>query len=161
MYFTIKQQNCWLRKIVVISTMGWILICCPSWFQDYRSEYQRTNHTIKSRRERDQLIGTRSSNGSLTGLSRRDLYLKESDHLHNSERMIDEQISIAVDARDHMKSQREAFKLIQTKVNDLSNRFPMINTLMSKINLRKRRDSLIIGLVIGVCVTFLLWWMLF
>lgn len=75
--------------------------------------------------------------------------------------MIDEQISIAVDARDHMKSQRETFKMIQTKVNDLSNRFPMINTLMAKINFRKRRDSIIIGLVIGLCLTFILWWILF
>uniref|UniRef100_A0A2P2HZW3 Golgi SNAP receptor complex member 1 n=1 Tax=Hirondellea gigas TaxID=1518452 RepID=A0A2P2HZW3_9CRUS len=129
--------------------------------QDYRNEFQRTNGTIKNRREREQLIGTCRSNGSLVGLSRRDLYLKENDHLTSSERMIDEQISIAVDARDHMKSQREAFKMIQTKVNDLSNRFPIINTLMNRIYMRKRRDSLIMGVVFGLGFTFLLWWMLF
>ncbi|KAA0196654.1 hypothetical protein HAZT_HAZT004316 [Hyalella azteca] len=130
---------------------------------DYRNEFQRTSSTIRTRRERDQLLssGGARKNGSLAGLSRRDLYLKENEHLSNSERMVDEQISIAVETRDHMKNQREAFKLIQTKVNDLSNRFPMLNTLMSKINLRKRRDSIILGLVIGLCLTFMLWWMFF
>ncbi|XP_064101307.1 Golgi SNAP receptor complex member 1-like [Macrobrachium nipponense] len=130
--------------------------------QDYTHEFQRTNNTIKSRREREQLLGSGRNDGkSLAGLSRRDLYLKESEHLASSERMVDEQITIAVETRDHLKSQREAFKMIQTKVNDLSNRFPLINTLMTKINIRKRRDSLILGTVIGLCLTFLLWWMLF
>ncbi|KAF2349489.1 hypothetical protein FHG87_019756 [Trinorchestia longiramus] len=131
--------------------------------QDYRNEFQRTSSTIKSRRERDQLLGSGNGrkNGSLAGVSRRDFYLKESEHLHSSDRMVDEQISIAVETRDHMKSQREAFKLIQTKVNDLSNRFPMLNTLMNKINLRKRRDSIVLGLVIGLCLAFMLWWIFF
>ncbi|KAK7082218.1 Golgi SNAP receptor complex member 1 [Halocaridina rubra] len=130
--------------------------------QDYTHEFQRTNNTIISRREREQLLGNGRNNGrSLAGLSRRDLYLKESEHLANSERMVDEQITIAVETRDHLKTQREAFKMIQTKVNDLSNRFPIINTLMAKINIRRRRDSLILGMVVGLCFTFMLWWMLF
>ncbi|XP_053645208.1 Golgi SNAP receptor complex member 1 [Cherax quadricarinatus] len=130
--------------------------------QDYTHEFQRTNNAIKSRREREQLLGNGRNNGkSLAGLSRRDLYLKESEHLISSEGMIDEQITIAVETRDHLKSQREAFKMIQTKVNDLSNRFPLVNTLMTKINIRKRRDSLILGSVIGICLTFMLWWMFF
>ena len=35
-------------------------------------------------------------------------------------------------------------------------RFPLINSLVQKINLRKRRDSLILGGVIAVCVIVLL-----
>ncbi|KAG7174428.1 Golgi SNAP receptor complex member 1-like [Homarus americanus] len=130
--------------------------------QDYTHEFQRTNNAIKSRREREQLLGSgRNNSKSLSGLSRRDLYLKESEHLANTEGMVDEQITIAVETRDHLKSQREAFKMIQTKVNDLSNRFPLLNTLMTKINIRKRRDSLILGTIIGLCLTFMLWWMFF
>lgn len=37
-----------------------------------------------------------------------------------------------------------------------SDRFPAINSLIQKINLRKRRDSLILGVVIGVCTILLL-----
>lgn len=128
--------------------------------QDYSYEFHRTNNTIKGRKEREQLLNTSRNDGRpLAGLSKRDLYLKEGDHIANSERMVDEQISIAIETRDHLKSQRETFKSFQTKVNDLANKFPLINTLMTKINIRKRRDSLILGSVIGLCLTFMIWWM--
>lgn len=38
----------------------------------------------------------------------------------------------------------------------LSDRFPTINNLIQRINLRKRRDSLILGSVIGFCTVLLL-----
>ena len=72
--------------------------------------------------------------------------------------MIDDQIAIALETKTYLQSQRETFKLIQTKVNDPSNRFPMINTLMTKINFRRRRDALILGSIIGVCIGFMIWW---
>ncbi|KAL7635654.1 UNVERIFIED_CONTAM: hypothetical protein RMT77_013471 [Armadillidium vulgare] len=129
--------------------------------QDYTKEYQRTNSTIKSRKERQQLLSSgRNGTELMTGLSRRDMYLKESEHLVNSERLIDEQINIALETRDHLKTQREAFKMLQTKMNDLTNRFPVINTLMTKINFRRRRDALVLGSVIGLCLTFMMWWIL-
>lgn len=87
-----------------------------------------------------------------------DILLKESEHARNSERMLDEQISIAVETRESLVNQRVAFKAIQTKLNDISNRFPMINSLVQKVNLRKRRDSIILGSVIGLCFVFLLWY---
>lgn len=73
----------------------------------------------------------------------------------SSDRLINDQISIAMETRDHLMSQRQAFKRIRTKFNDISNRFPAVNSLLQRINLRKRRDSVILGLVIGVC-TFLM-----
>jgi Golgi SNAP receptor complex protein 1 len=36
----------------------------------------------------------------------------------------------------------------------------MVNNLVQKINLRKRRDTIIVGVVIGVCLAFLLWYAL-
>ena len=71
-----------------------------------------------------------------------------------------DQISLAIEARDTLVNQRQTFKAIQTKLNDITNRFPLINNLVQKINLRKRRDAVIVALVIGLCLTFLLWWMI-
>lgn len=47
----------------------------------------------------------------------------------------------------------------------LPDRFPAVNSLIQRINLRKRRDSLILGGVVGVCTILLLlyafhWWLL-
>ena len=72
--------------------------------------------------------------------------------------MIDEHISIAVEARETLVNQRVAFKAIQTKLNDVATKFPMINNLVQKINLRKRRDTIVLGGVIGLCFVFLLWY---
>jgi Golgi SNAP receptor complex protein 1 len=97
----------------------------------------------------------------LTGptLQAMDSLQREMEHTRNSERLIDEQISIALETRESLVSQREVLKLVQTKLNDLTNKFPMINNLVNKINFRKRRDTIILGVVIGLCLVFMLWYM--
>ncbi|CAH2093722.1 unnamed protein product [Euphydryas editha] len=123
---------------------------------DYQQEFQKTSARVSARREREELLRGSSPPPSTTaGLSRRDQYSKEANHLHSSHILVDEQINIAMEAREHLTSQRQTFKRMQTRFNDITNRFPMLNSLIYRINARKRRDSLIIGLVVAVC-TFLL-----
>lgn len=74
---------------------------------------------------------------------------------YSTDRLVNDQISIAVETREHLVSQRHTFKRIQTRFNDISNRFPAVNSLLQRINIRKRRDSIILGLIIGFC-TFLM-----
>ena len=129
---------------------------------DYKQEYFQTKNNIATQVKRQELLGSNriQSNGDFSPDFRMNLLLKESEHVRNSERLIDDQISIAIEARDTLVNQRQTFKAIQTKLNDISNRFPMINNLIQKINLRKRRDAVIVAVVIGLCLTFLLWWMI-
>ncbi|XP_026488594.1 Golgi SNAP receptor complex member 1 [Vanessa tameamea] len=121
---------------------------------DYQQEFQKTSVRVSARREREELLRG-ASPPPAAGLSRRDQYSKEANHLHSSHILVDEQINIAMEAREHLTSQRQAFKRMQTRFNDITNRFPMLNSLIYRINARKRRDSLIIGIVVAVC-TFLL-----
>lgn len=97
-----------------------------------------------------------------------------------SHSLVNDQISIAMETKEHLLSQRQQFKRFQTRLNDMSNRFPLISrwhsnefsyetinrkimqknshsffSLIQKINIRKRRDSFILGLVMAIC-TFLL-----
>lgn len=91
-------------------------------------------------------------------------------------------LSIAMATKENMTSQRGMLKSIQSRVNTLASilshgcvwslgvwcsdafpntrpswdRFPTINNLIQRINLRKRRDSLILGSVIGICTILLL-----
>lgn len=76
--------------------------------------------------------------------------------IFSSNNLVDEQISIAMETRDHLTSQRIIFKRFQTRINDLSNRFPLINSLIQRIHIRKRRDSIILGLVFVTCTVLLL-----
>ncbi|XP_063540930.1 Golgi SNAP receptor complex member 1 [Cydia strobilella] len=121
---------------------------------DYQQEFSKTSARVSARREREELLRG-SSPPPAAGLSRRDQYTKEANHLHSSHILVDEQINIAMEAREHLTSQRQTFKRMQTRFNDITNRFPMLNSLMYRINARKRRDSVIVGIVVAVC-TFLM-----
>ncbi|XP_043289674.1 Golgi SNAP receptor complex member 1 [Venturia canescens] len=127
--------------------------------KDYKLEFNKTQNNFTARKDREDLLGSVRKEidnyKSGSGLNRRDMYIKESNHIHNSDRLINDQISIAMETRDHLMTQRQAFKRIQTRFNDISNRFPAVTSLVQRINLRKRRDSLILGLLIGFC-TFLM-----
>ncbi|XP_025093020.1 Golgi SNAP receptor complex member 1-like isoform X2 [Pomacea canaliculata] len=132
--------------------------------QDYTHEFQKTRANITALREREDLLGSVrreiSTYKNSTGLSRRtELYLKENDHIRNSERLVDEQISIAIATKENLTSQNKVLSSITQRVNSLANRFPIINSLVQRINLRKRRDSIILGCVVGVCIILLLLYM--
>ncbi|KAH8242720.1 hypothetical protein KR032_001370, partial [Drosophila birchii] len=129
--------------------------------QGYRQEFNKicANHTMRIEREellRGSGLATSSGSPSISGLSRREMYLKESGHLNSASHLVNDQINIAIETRDHLHAQRQAFKRLQTRFNDISNRFPLISSLIQRINIKKRRDSLILGAVIGFCVILLL-----
>ncbi|XP_036392871.1 Golgi SNAP receptor complex member 1 [Megalops cyprinoides] len=130
--------------------------------QDYTHEFHKTKGNFLAIREREDLLGSVrkdiESYKSSSGVNNRrtEVLLKEHEHLRNSDRLIDDTISIAMATKENMTSQRGMLKSIQSRVNTLTNRFPAINNLIQRINLRKRRDSLILGGVIGVCTILLL-----
>ena len=133
--------------------------------QDYGQEFRKTQANIRAVMEREDLLSSvhrdiddyRSA--ATGGSGRMDHLLRESESARNSERLIDEQIHIAIESREALANQRLALKAVKTKLNDIANRFPLINSLVQKINLRKRRDSVILGLVIGLCLLFMLWYL--
>uniref|UniRef100_A0A182QGU0 Golgi SNAP receptor complex member 1 n=1 Tax=Anopheles farauti TaxID=69004 RepID=A0A182QGU0_9DIPT len=99
----------------------------------YRQEYLKiqANHTTRMEREellRGSGLGTSSvGSPSTSGLSRRDMYLKENTHLHSSSSLVNDQISIAMETKEHLTSQRQHLKRFQTRMHDISNRFPLIS----------------------------------
>lgn len=128
----------------------------------YRQEFLKIQANHTTRMEREELLRgsglgpSMSSSPSTSGLSRRDMYLKENTHLHNSSSMVNDQISIAMETKEHLTSQRQHMKRFQTRMHDISHRFPLISSLIQRINIRKRRESLILGGVIAVCTILLL-----
>ncbi|XP_022907127.1 Golgi SNAP receptor complex member 1 [Onthophagus taurus] len=126
---------------------------------DLSRDYRKINSQHETRREREDLLRTSKNDSFRTeGVNRRDLYTKENTHLYNSDRLVNDQISIAMETREHLSGQRQTLKRLQTRFNDVSNRFPMINSLIQRINMRKKRDSVIVGLVVGVCTLLILFY---
>ncbi|OWF55118.1 Golgi SNAP receptor complex member 1 [Mizuhopecten yessoensis] len=93
--------------------------------QDYTHEFQKTKANITAIREREDLMGSVqrdiSAYKNSSGLNRRsELYLKEHDHIRNSERMIDEQISVAMMTKDNMGSQKKMLSSISQRMNTVA-----------------------------------------
>lgn len=126
--------------------------------QDYTQEYNRTKANVLAQRQREELLGNARKDSSQSGsaLTRRtELYLKEHEHIRGTEKVADEAISIAIATKENLSYQRNMFSGITTRVAGVTNRFPLINSLVQKINLRRRRDSLILGGVIAICIIIL------
>ncbi|NWZ48961.1 GOSR1 protein, partial [Haliaeetus albicilla] len=132
--------------------------------QDYTHEFHKTKANFLAIRERENLLGSvrkdieSYKSGSGVNNRRTELFLKEHEHLRNTNNLIQSFSfsSIAMATKENMTSQRGMLKSIQSKMNTLANRFPAVNSLIQRINLRKRRDSLILGGIIGICTILLL-----
>ena len=139
--------------------------------RDYSNEYEKTKRNIISFKEREKLLSNSSGNqrtmssSSEKNLNNRRtdsgngstaLYMKEYDHLKSSHNLIDQQIELAVSVKENLTSQRQSLRYIQTKMNSIAHKFPMINNLVQKIKFKKKKDSIVLGVVIALCLIIML-----
>lgn len=87
--------------------------------------------------------------------------LRESGHITRSEQLLDEQFDIAVKTRETLVNQRWTIKSMQSQYNGITERFQTIGSLIKKIRVRKRRDTIIVAFVFCICLFFLLYHMFF
>jgi len=133
--------------------------------QDYRREFERTQANRRNYQNREDLLINNNKNNSdittPTGLSsrRQEYYLREMGHLNDSHKMMDANIEIASMIRKDLSDQKRFLLNITTKVNNIANRFPLINNVLQKIKVKKRKDSLVLGFVIAICLIILLLYM--
>ena len=130
--------------------------------QDYRREFDRTKTNIRNVKKREDLLVSNSSNDTTSqGLSsrRQDYYLREMGHLNSSHKMIDTNLEMASMIKKDLSDQRRYMLNISTKVNAMANRFPLVNNVLQKIKVKKRKDSLVLGVVIAICFIILLLYM--
>uniref|UniRef100_A0A669EBU6 Golgi SNAP receptor complex member 1 n=2 Tax=Oreochromis TaxID=8139 RepID=A0A669EBU6_ORENI len=120
--------------------------------QDYTHEFHKTKGNFLAIREREDLLGSVRKDIETYKSGSGDCPFSPLICLATSFFFF----SIAMATKENITFQRGMLKSIQSKVNTLANRFPAINNLIQRINLRKRRDSLILGAVIGVCTILLL-----
>ncbi len=132
--------------------------------QDYRREFERTKANIRNFQSReDRLLNDTTNKSDLTtaGLSsrRQDYYLREMGHLNSSHKLMDTNLEMASMIKKDLTDQKRMFLNITTKVNSIANRFPVVNNILQKIKVKKRKDSLVLGFVIAICLIILLLYM--
>ncbi|KFD53574.1 vesicle transport v-SNARE protein [Trichuris suis] len=127
--------------------------------QDYSHEFRRAQGNINVLLERELLMA--SSNAGICqinigsdGLNNRrsDLFLKEHEHIKSSDKLLDDQIGLALSTKESLFVQRLGLKSISKKMTTLTKRYPAVHSLMQKIHLKKSRDAMVIAAVVSLCL---------
>jgi len=126
---------------------------------EYSQDFKRIKNQIRTSREHAELLlSVRQdiSQFKKTEGTRQENLLRERSGIHNSERMIDNIIGQALDARENLNSQRNFIENSLFKVKNISRQFPGISRAMNTIGRRKKRDLIIMAAFIAFCMSLLL-----
>jgi len=126
---------------------------------DYQREARRTKENVKAELDRANLLSGVRNDIDAYKSSAAEALLSERGHIDSSHRMADDILEQAYEARADLGHQRSALGSIGTRMAGVMNTMPGINNLLSMIKSRRRRDSIIVGCVIGLCIILLLSYM--
>jgi golgi SNAP receptor complex member 1 len=125
---------------------------------EHKNEFQRIKSAIQHERNRTNLLTSVQSdiqshrNRSTTPREEADYMLEERSRVDNSHNLTDSLISQAFETREEFNRQRQSLANVQRRLWNAASHFPGINTLISKVNTRKKRDSLILASLITFCI---------
>ncbi|KNC87108.1 hypothetical protein SARC_00783 [Sphaeroforma arctica JP610] len=122
---------------------------------DYTREFRKTKANLQSARDRTMLLSDVQTEiraykeGFGSGA---DYYASEQARLNTAHSAVDDAIGIAIATREDLHTQRRTFQSTSQRLQGIAETIPGLNVLMKKIDVRKRRDQLIIAGVIAVCL---------
>lgn len=83
--------------------------------------------------------------------------LDERRRIDNSHSMADNVLSQAYAVNENFSLQRESLASINRRIVGAASQLPGINSLMSRISSKKRRDGIILGVFIAICFLLVLY----
>ncbi|KAI9104714.1 hypothetical protein DFS34DRAFT_209003 [Phlyctochytrium arcticum] len=127
---------------------------------DYNKEFKRTKANLAAARDHaDLLTSVREDISSYrSGMDTQDYLLTERGKIDQSHRMADDVLEQAYLTRGALNEQRDILFGNKSRMSGVLAHFPLINDVISRINTRKKRDSLIMAGVISTCVLLLIWY---
>lgn len=83
----------------------------------------------------------------------------EQDSLRHTQRRLNEVLSQADMTREKLRAQRQTFNNVADKAVQIAERIPFINGLLKRIDAKRRRDAVVVAVVVAVCLflIFLFW----
>lgn len=125
--------------------------------QEVHLEYQRDlrklrNQLSKSREHTDLITSVREEIDSYRNMSSEQYTQKERNMLDSAHRETDHIVDMAHVAHSNLITQKSGLSGTIKKIQDAAERFPVINQVMMKIRVRRRRDQVILGTIIALCI---------
>lgn len=124
--------------------------------QDNIREFRRTKASVKQALDQMNLLSGVRNDIDAHKSSAADMLLAERGRIDSSHQMTDEILEQAYETRADFSRQRTTITGINTRMAGVLSTMPGINNLLGMIKSRRRRDSIIVGCLIGVCLILLL-----
>lgn len=124
--------------------------------QDNRRDLARTKANINQSLDQANLLAGVRNDIDAYKSSAADALLAERGRIDSSHRMTDDILSQAYETRSEFTRQRVSLAGINNRMVTVLNGMPGLNNLISLIKSRRRRDSIILGLLIGFCAIIIL-----
>ncbi|KAF7337489.1 Golgi SNAP receptor complex member 1 [Mycena sanguinolenta] len=128
-------------------------------FQDNVRELKRTKASVKSALDHANLLSGVRNDIDAYKSSAADSLLAERGRIDSSHSMTDAMLEQAYETRAEFGRQRTALDGINSRMKTVINTMPGLNNLINMIKSRRRRDTIIMGVVIAVCLIIIISYM--
>ncbi|AOA62139.1 v-SNARE protein involved in Golgi transport [Komagataella phaffii CBS 7435] len=133
---------------------------------DHKRDFGRIQESIQQERNKLNLLFSvrsdiqehkkRSHTSNVDSLNEEEYMRQERNRVDNVNSFADRLLSQAYETRDEFSRQRHILNNAASRISESVSQMPGINVIVSKINTRRKRDSLIIAGLITMCI-ILLW----
>ncbi|EPQ30429.1 uncharacterized protein PFL1_01955 [Pseudozyma flocculosa PF-1] len=126
---------------------------------DFTRDLRRSKTNVRHARDRRDLLGSVREDidaYKAQHASDADALLAERGHIDNSHQMMDRTLEQAYATRAEFGEQRTALEGISSRMGGAATQVPGLNSVITMIGRRRRRDSVIMGVLIGTCTVLLL-----
>lgn len=133
-------------------------------YNEYDRDYRKAKELIGAATRRAQLLdmqrnesaSSSSSSSSTSGLRpRTELLLREQSSLGNSSRMADDAIAQVQAARANLQAQARTVMGAAGKLGTAAKKMPVINSLITSIGRKKKKDMIVIAVTLAVCMALM------
>ncbi|KAF8634945.1 hypothetical protein AX15_000676 [Amanita polypyramis BW_CC] len=127
--------------------------------QDNARDLRRTKAASQTTLDQANLLSGVRNDIDAYKSSTTDSLLAERGRIDSSHRMTDDLLQQAYETRSEFSRQRSTLASINSRMGHVIKTIPGINNLITMVRTRRRRDSVIMGIVIGICVIIILSYM--
>lgn len=127
---------------------------------DHKLSFQKIQNNIHDERNRNNLLhliqsdlsAHKQRNVSSVTDNDNDYILDEARRVDNANSFADRLLQQAFETRDELYNQRVFLQNASSRIQNTLQTIPGVNVLISRINTRRRRDTLIMAFVIATCI---------
>ncbi|KAI9224899.1 hypothetical protein BC828DRAFT_372328 [Blastocladiella britannica] len=123
--------------------------------QEHTREFRRIKANLTAAREHSELLSSVRSDINAhrhAQSSGADYFLSERSQLDSTHIMMDDVLEQAHATRSNLDAQHQSLLGAHRRIGGVNQMFPQLNSLMARIRVRRRRDTIILSVVTAVCI---------